>query len=256
MTEGVTTPSRRRWPRGLGQSLHEVGRRVGVGVLAGLVAGFIVGGIGSRAAMRIAAITTEDRFKGLTTEADATVGEITLGGTVFLLFFGTVLGIVGGVSYMAARRWLVVPQRWQGLVFGLILLAIAGPLLIEGDNRDFQLFGPKLLNISMFASLPLLFGLMVVPLAARLDRALPGPSLRPRGVGRYVPVAAFGLPILIVPPAIPPLAYLLLLERAESAGILNRRWLSKLPLTGYAMLAIPAVVGAVLLVRNIDEIYR
>ena len=71
-----------------------------------------------------------------------------------------------------------------------------------------------------------------------------------------MPVAAFGLPILIIPPVIPPLAYLLLLERAERAGILNRRWLSKLPLTGYAMLAIPAVVGAVLLVRNIDEIYR
>ena len=55
----------------------------------------------------------------------------------------------------AARRWLPVPQRWQGLVFGLLLLATVGPVLIEGDNRDFQLFGPKLLNISMFASLPL-----------------------------------------------------------------------------------------------------
>ena len=230
--------------------------RSGWGALAGAVAGFIAGGIGSRVAMRVAAITTEDRFRGFTTEAEATVGEITVAGTISLLIGGTVLGILGGVWYLAARRWLPVPQRWQGLVFGLLLLATVGPVLIEGDNRDFQLFGPKLLNISMFASLPLLFGLIVVPLAVRLERALPGPALRPRGPGRYVPVAVFGLPILLIPPAIVPLAYLLLLERAESAGVLNRRWLRKLPLTGYAMLAIPAVVGAVLLVRNIVEIYR
>ena len=42
-----------------------------------------------------------------------------------------------------------------------------GPLVIEAANPDFHLFGPPLLNISTFAAVVLLFGVLVVPIGAR-----------------------------------------------------------------------------------------
>ena len=61
-----------------------------------------------------------------------------------------------------------------GLVFGVLLLAVLGSA-IEGDNFDFYVFGPRTLNVAMFASLFILFGLLVAPLFDFVNRALPAP---------------------------------------------------------------------------------
>ena len=136
------------------------------GSMAGAIAGLVAGGIGSRLAMRILAVTTPS-MEGATTEADATVGEITAGGTFFLLLFGTALGVGGGLVYLALRRWL--PARGRGMAFGLLLLALTGPLLVDPDNPDFVILEPAWLGVGMFAALPVLFGLIVAPLQARLE---------------------------------------------------------------------------------------
>jgi hypothetical protein len=142
------------------------------GTLAGLIAGLIVGGVGSRLAMRILALTSPDA-QGATTEAGEIVGEITLGGTLFLLAAGAALGMGGGLAYVAIRRWL--PSQGRGLVFGLLMLAVSGRLFVNPDNIDFAILDPAWLGITMFALLPILFGLLIVPLQAMLEPILTKP---------------------------------------------------------------------------------
>ncbi len=72
-------------------------------VAAGAVAGFISAGIGSRVVMRIIAVLNDDR-DGVMTDASATVGEISLGGTMGLLLLGVVAGVLGGLLYLGLRR--------------------------------------------------------------------------------------------------------------------------------------------------------
>ncbi|MDQ4059440.1 MAG: hypothetical protein M3124_09995 [Actinomycetota bacterium] len=154
---------------GLGVRSRPQSRKLGViasGAMAGAIAGLVAGGIGSRLAMRVLAITTP-AAEGAITEADATVGQITAGGTLFLLLFGTALGVGGGLAYLALRHWL--PARWRGPAFGLLLLAIAGPFLVDPDNPDFVILEPAWLGVAMFAALPVLFGLLVAQLQARLE---------------------------------------------------------------------------------------
>src|SRR3990172_7155297 len=72
--------------------LHEpfaaFARAVTVAVISGAAAGVIAGGVGSRVAMRIVAITASDADQGAITDAEETVGEITAEGTIFLVFIG------------------------------------------------------------------------------------------------------------------------------------------------------------------------
>jgi len=136
------------------------------GNLAGALAGLIAGGIGSRLAMRTLALTSP-RAQGSITEAEEVVGRITLEGTLFLLAAGAALGMAGGLAYVAVKRWL--PIRGTGLVFGLLVLAVSGRLLVNPDNIDFVILDPAWLGITMFASLPILFGLLVVPFQGKLE---------------------------------------------------------------------------------------
>src|SRR3990172_13239772 len=107
-------------------------RSLAVGTLSGFVAGLIAGGIGSRIAMRIVAITAGDADQGAITDAEATVGEITAGGTIFLAIFGGFIGTLGGYAYLALRRWLAGAGRRRGLLLGIVLLAMFGWGTIEG----------------------------------------------------------------------------------------------------------------------------
>lgn len=119
--------------------------------------------------MRILALTSPDA-QGAITEAEEVVGKITLGGTLFLLVAGAALGMAGGLAYVALRRWL--PSRGTGLAFGLLMLAVSGRLLVNPDNIDFAILDPAWLGITMFALLPILFGLLIVPLQALLEPIL------------------------------------------------------------------------------------
>ena len=100
--------------------------------VAGGLAGLLVGGLGSRVAMRIAALTARHVAQGLTTEAGATVGRITLEGTVFLvLFAGVGSALVGTAFYPTTRAWLP-RRRWvRGLAFGGLELAVFGTTLLD-----------------------------------------------------------------------------------------------------------------------------
>lgn len=165
-------------------------RTIGIGVVAGCVAGFIAGGIGGRLAMKVVALLAGPGAQGRITENGSTIGVFTAE-TLFLLFFGAALGMIGGMLYVALRPWLPHSERWRGVAFGAILLATGGALIIEGANFDFRRFGIPALNVALFAALYLAFGVLVVPLADWLDRRLP--ALTADQVGQLGAGVSFGL---------------------------------------------------------------
>ncbi|HEY3211381.1 MAG TPA: hypothetical protein VGL18_16630, partial [Actinomycetota bacterium] len=160
--------------RGVMDFLEWASRTLATGMLPGLIVGLVVGGVGSRLAMRVMTLTSEPAARGLETDFGATVGRITSGGTLFLLIAGSVLGMAGGIAYVAIRR-LLPGRGWvKGLVFGALLLALAGRILISPDNPDFLILSPAGLAVAMFSALPILYGLLFVPLHRRLEPKIAG----------------------------------------------------------------------------------
>ena len=153
--------------------IPELVREIAAGSLSGIVVGIIVGGLGSRLVMRLSAIAAGSTMQGLTTSNGNRVGEITLAGTVALIFFGGVFaGLFGGLLYASLRPWLAPFRRWRGLIFGLGVLGLAGSLILDGANSDFIVLRPPLLNVAMFAALFPIFGVALAPVFDRTVRAL------------------------------------------------------------------------------------
>lgn len=170
----AVTVAPRMMQRARATALHGITllRNVGVAALAGLAAGFVAGGVGSRLAMRVSGFFFTTQHPGVyaLTEADAQPGVITFEGTAFLLFFGTIIGVVGAPVYLALKPWLPGNGWRKGLSFGVVLLALAGPFVLDPNNIDFTEFGPPLVNVTLFSGLFIVYGLLLAPVDLRLDR--------------------------------------------------------------------------------------
>lgn len=140
-------------------------RRLAPLFVAGGLAGIIAGGIGSRLVMRFAALAAPDAVQGFQTEAEATIGRITLDGTLFLvLFAGIGSAIVGTAFYLGVREWLPSPRWTRALAFGALELLVFGSQILDPGNPDFTILGRPLLNVAMLASLFVLHGVLLVTL--------------------------------------------------------------------------------------------
>jgi hypothetical protein len=124
--------------------------------------------------MRTVALIDESAY-GVRTDSGATVGVITAGGTITLTIATILAGIIGGVVYIAIRRWLPWSGIARGLIFGVLM--VFGPGFIAIGETDLQIFEPALPIFVMFAALQVLYGLLV---ALILDRLHPAPLIRPR----------------------------------------------------------------------------
>jgi hypothetical protein len=144
---------------------------------AGAVGGVIAAGAGGRPVMRLLAATSP-ASEGMLTEAQARIGEITVGGTIgFLIFADVPAGRLCVALFMVAGP--VLPRtRRGGVMLGLALLVLAGSLIdpLRSDNFDFALVGPDWLSVTCFAALAVFQGLVVHALAIRAGR----PRARPR----------------------------------------------------------------------------
>jgi hypothetical protein len=143
-------------------------RYVATCAAAGLAAGVLAAGAGGRLVMRLLALTSD--ADGALTEAEATIGEITAGGTAgFIVFSGLPAGLLTGLLYA-----LLVPAlprgRAAGLALGTVVLLIAGWTIepLRSDNFDFNLVGPDWLSVLSFVALALFQGLVTVAIATRL----------------------------------------------------------------------------------------
>ena len=148
---------------------------MGVATLAGIPAGFLAAGVGSWLVMRASGFMfARDNPNSLAfTEAGERVGEISAGGTIFLLVFGTLLGIMGAYFVAMIKLWLPGGAFVRGPPFGLVSLALLSPFALDRGNDDFQRFGDVRVNVTLFVSLFLVYGLLISISDAWLDPALP-----------------------------------------------------------------------------------
>jgi hypothetical protein len=172
-------------------------RRFAAVFVAGGFAGMIAGGLGSRLAMRIAALAAPDAVRGFPTEAGARIGEITLEGTVFLIMFaGIGSALIGSAFYLLVRSWLP-RRRWvRAIAFGGLELAVFGTQVLDAGNADFTILGRPLLNVAVFSSLFFLHGALLVLLVEPSGRVVAAVAGDARWRGAAVNVAAIGAALL------------------------------------------------------------
>ena len=147
-------------------------RLVGIYVLGGIGAG-AVAGLASRVAMRLSGLLAGPSPSRIVTFDGFILGTVTFRGTVFLVVTGVAVGIVGGLTYAVSRDWVAPAGRWRGLVFGVVLAVAFGRLVFDRANFDFTVFGPPAVNVPLYASIFVLFGLLVAPAVTRLDQRVP-----------------------------------------------------------------------------------
>ena len=172
-------------------------RTLAGGAVCGALAGFLVGGVLGRLAMRLLAATSPAYAQGQITDDRAVVGDITLGGTIGLALFVTVLGAVGGLIYLWVRRVLPPLRRARVLGFGLFTGTVGGALFVhDHPSFDYTVLTPTWLAVLLFIALPLLFGLAVAGLVETVDR--------PAGLLRRAPVwSVVAAGLLVIALALP-----------------------------------------------------
>lgn len=151
-------------------------RALGAGIVAGVVSGFLLGGVGGRIVMRVIALI-DPSTDGAETDF-GTVGEITVGGSLTLAILTSITGAMGGLAYVAVRRWLPGSTVRRGLFFGLVMMF--GPGFIALGEVDLQIFEPAVPVFAAFVALVVTYGIGVAILADRLHPSAavtPGPRM-------------------------------------------------------------------------------
>lgn len=133
-------------------------RALTVAVFVGGLVGAVIGGVGGRVAMRVLAATSDDNLKGVLTDDQEEVGEITLGGTVGLIIFIAILGVALALIYLLLRRWLPAGRSARALWFAGLLWAIQGADMFDPDSFDFTQLEPHWLAVGMFTAILLAAG--------------------------------------------------------------------------------------------------
>jgi hypothetical protein len=177
------------------QRAAELIRHIGIVGIVGVALGLIVGGIGGRVVMRIAGIVAPDHAQGAMTENGNAIGDITVGGTIELIIFvGIFFGAVGAVAYVISERWLSWTGPFRPLAFGLLILVVGAPDVLDPENLDFLLVGNFELVVAMFVALFLLYGIPMPLLVSALEGRLPGvdPARPIDSVAVYLALAGFG----------------------------------------------------------------
>jgi hypothetical protein len=193
------TPSPITGSEPFGERLAVTVGRTGGMLIGAYLAGVLTIGAGGRLMMRVLAATSSDGVQGLQTEADETIGEVSVGGSVFLIVgVGIGAAVVGLALFSTLRRWL--PDR--SLAAGLVGVAIGAGLLVRpaglltSGNSDFTRVAPVALAVALCLATFVLFGATFGVLVDHLAPRWPRPGWSPQGVVSVLPFAV----LLPVPP--------------------------------------------------------
>ena len=169
------------------QDLTTRARRISTAAVAGLSMGALVGGIGGRIAMFVLRVTSDASLHGRETDDGFIIGQIS-GATLFLVILTSVLGVFGGVFYLAVRQWL--PVRGRAALFGVFGGVVGGAGVIRPGGLDFTLLDPLPLAIAMFIALPAIYGVVVSRLIERWLRAGADSGASPAWTFGLIPLLA------------------------------------------------------------------
>ena len=186
------TPSPLSGSEPFGERLAITAGRTGGMLFGAFLAGVLTIGAGGRLMMRVLAATSSDDVQGLRTEADEIVGEVSVGGSMFLVVIvGIGAALVGLAIFSMLRRWL--PDR--SLAAGLVGVAIGAGLfvrpvgLLTSANSDFTLVAPVALAVALCLATLALFGATFGVLVDCLAPRWPRPGWNPRGLVSVLPFA-------------------------------------------------------------------
>ena len=224
-----------------------------IAVAAGVGAGVLIAGAGGRLAMRLLAVTAGEEAQGRITEADEIVGRITTGGTLgFIVFTALFFGVTSGALYLLIHRFLPA-GRWAGLVFGGLLLVLAGTRIdpLRADNPDFDIVGPGWLAALVFGAVVVVHGMAVAALAGRYSQVLRPPNTdRRRVLAAHGPLLLLALsPIVVLAAALGGLLLVAFKQAPSFArAIRSRYWLVvwRAALIGLVLAAAPGFLSAMI----------
>ena len=151
----------------VGDDVRGALRHAAIGVAAGAVSGFVVGGVLGRIAMLVLRLTTGDGVTGVESDDGFVIGRVTLGGSLQLAATYTVGGVLLGLLYALARRFL--PRRGRILAWAAVTAALGGATFVHADGIDYALLDPLWLAVAFFVALPALAGLSVAWLVERIE---------------------------------------------------------------------------------------
>ena len=152
--------------------------------------------------MLLLRVTSPAMVRGVESDDGFEIGRFTLSGTINLLAFCTLVGIVGGFGYRLVAPVLAGPSWLRQLTIALGVGGLIGSLLVHPDGVDFTLLAPAWLAIAIFVAIPFTYGAAIGPLTARWDRT--GSSINQGKWRRWVlPIAVmafavFGLPVVLM----------------------------------------------------------
>jgi hypothetical protein len=181
------------------EAVVSVLRDITRGALAGLIVGVAVLGIGGRIVMRLAAII-DPTSVGRLTENGNRIGDVTLGGTVTLVFFGGILvGLATAVVWIAIQEWIPGRSLARAIVCMPIAVALTGFQLVRPENPDFRILAPAAPVLALLLGLVAIAGFAFAIVADWLGRRLPPPATRlSLSVAAYVVVLVAGLPFVVL----------------------------------------------------------
>jgi hypothetical protein len=174
--------------------LVDVLRRTRSLVFAGVFLGVVVGGFGGRLAMLVLRLTSPDSVIGVLSDDGFEIGQVTLLGTLGLIVFAAVFGLVGASAYALVRPWLIGPPWFRNLTCAIGAGAVVGSALIHADGIDFTLLKPTWLAIALFIAIPACFGALIGPVLAWCDRPTAWVN-----TGRYRPWIVLVLALAVSP---------------------------------------------------------
>jgi hypothetical protein len=163
------------------------------GGLAGLIVGLVVAGLGSRLAMRIAALLVP-QATGSFTESGFRIGRITLDGSVGLVLFGGLAATLFlAVTWVVISPWLPRRPGRRALVAAVIAVAFGTSALVDARNPDFIVLRHDPLVVATLVLLIAALGPAMTLVDAWLDRRLPRPTAPTSGAAlAYASLAAIG----------------------------------------------------------------
>lgn len=171
-------------------------KRLGIAVLAGATSGFVAGGIGGRVFMFVLAQLNPEE-SGVRTDDGFEMGQFTVSGTLNLLVITTIIGVIGGLVFLALRGLRFGPPWFRVLSMPVGATIVVGSLLVHSEGVDFTLLEPLWLAVAMTLSVPFAYTLMLAALADRWLGDEPGLWQTMPAVVPWIARAAFTVLIVV-----------------------------------------------------------